>query len=116
MDAIIDLAFPVVHAYRDQMADLEVNVITDPDLQHTTNLYILTSELSLLRSTISPVVGLINSLRFHKKDPSKRTAKGDIYGVEISEVGKTYLGDVEDHCLMLMDVSMMGDLELRDFI
>ncbi|KAF8425148.1 hypothetical protein EV426DRAFT_532286 [Tirmania nivea] len=70
VDAVIDLAFPVIHAYQDTMADLEVSVITSPDIQHTSALYILTSE---------------------------------VYGVEISEMGKTYLADVEDHCVMMME-------------
>ena len=103
IDAVIDLSFPVVHAYQDTMADLEVSIITDPDIQHTKALYILTSELSLLKQTLSPVTGLINSLRGHKVDPSRRTPSGLCYGVEISETGKTYLADVEDHCFMLME-------------
>jgi len=103
IDAVIDLAFPVIHAYQDTMADLEVNVITSPDIEHTSALYILTSELSLLKQTIAPVVGLINSLRGHKLDPSRRLPGGRVYGVEISEMGKTYLADVEDHCVMMME-------------
>lgn len=85
------------------MADLEVSVITDPDIEHTTALYILTSELSLLKQTIAPVIGLINSLRLHKLDPNRRVPNGKVYGVEISEMGKTYLADVEDHCVMMME-------------
>ena len=103
VDAVIDLAFPVIHAYQDVMADLEVSVITDPDIQHTSALYILTSELSLLKQTIAPVVGLINSLRGHKLDPNRKLPSGKVYGVEISEMGKTYLADVEDHCVMMME-------------
>ncbi|KAF8454308.1 hypothetical protein BGX38DRAFT_1089637 [Terfezia claveryi] len=103
VDAIIDLAFPVIHAYQDVMADLEVSVITSPDIQHTGALYILTSELSLLKQTIAPVVGLINSLKGHKLDPNRKLPGGALYGVEISEMGKTYLTDVEDHCVMMME-------------
>lgn len=103
IDAIIDLAFPVIHAYQDTMADLEVSVITDPDIQHTKALYILTSELSLLKQTIAPVTGLINSLKGHKVDPCRKTPSGQLYGIEISEMAKTYLADVEDHCVMLME-------------
>lgn len=103
VDAVIDLAFPVIHAYQDVMADLEVSVITSPDIQHTSALYILTSELSLLKQTIAPVVGLINSLKGHKLDPSRKLPGGAVYGVEISEMGKTYLTDVEDHCVMMME-------------
>ncbi|KAF8473861.1 hypothetical protein BDZ91DRAFT_712716 [Kalaharituber pfeilii] len=103
VDAIIDLAFPVIHAYQDTMSDLEVNVITDPDIQHTTALYILTSELSLLKQTIAPVVGLINSLRGHKLGENQELTNSKVYGVQISEMAKTYLADVEDHCVMMME-------------
>ena len=103
VDTIIDLSFPVIHAYQDQKADLEVSVLTDPDIQHTTALYILTSELSLLQQTLAPVIGLINSLRGHKLDPKRKLPNGNVYGVEISETGKTYLADVEDHTVMLIE-------------
>ncbi|KAI5811045.1 hypothetical protein DFH27DRAFT_589067 [Peziza echinospora] len=103
IDTIIDLSFPVIHAYQDQKADLEISVLTDPNIQHTTALYILTSELSLLQQTLAPVVGLINSLRGHKLDPKRKLPNGSVYGVEVSETGKTYLADVEDHTVMLIE-------------
>src|SRR5947207_5703519 len=35
IDAIIDLAFPVVSAYQDAIAELELDVLTEPDIRHT---------------------------------------------------------------------------------
>ncbi|KAH8148424.1 uncharacterized protein LAJ45_07526 [Morchella importuna] len=101
IDAIVDLAFPVVGAYQDVIAELELDVLTDPSISQSQELYILTSELSLLKSTISPVVGLVSSLRDHKKSFSG-TSKA-FKGVEVSEVTKTYLGDVDDHLLLLLE-------------
>jgi len=100
VDAIIDLAFPVIQAYQDTIAELELNVLTDPSVEQSRELYILTSELSLLKSTISPIVGLVSSLRDHGKGYS---ATKSLKGVEVSELTKTYLGDVDDHLLLLID-------------
>lgn len=92
----------VVGAYQDVIAELELNVLTDPSVSQSQELYILTSELSLLKSTISPIVGLVSSLRDHKKSFSG--ASKAFKGVEVSEVTKTYLGDVDDHLLLLLEV------------
>jgi hypothetical protein len=63
IDAIIDLAIPVAAAYEDAMGELELDVLQDPDISHSQSLYILTSEIAILRNTIQPIVSLINSLR-----------------------------------------------------
>jgi hypothetical protein len=63
IDAIIDLAIPVVAAYEDAMGELELDVLQDPDISHSQSLYILTSEIAILRNTIQPIASLINALR-----------------------------------------------------
>jgi Mg2+ and Co2+ transporter CorA len=63
IDAIIDLAIPVAAAYEDAMGELELDVLQDPDISHSQALYILTSEIAILRNTIQPIVSLINALR-----------------------------------------------------
>jgi Mg2+ and Co2+ transporter CorA len=70
IDAVIDLAIPVISVYEDVMADLELDVLTDPDLQHSKMLYILSSELSLLKNSIQPIASLISALRDHKSEAS----------------------------------------------
>jgi Mg2+ and Co2+ transporter CorA len=135
LDAIIDLAMPVVTAYQDAIGDLELDVLTDPEIVQSKALYILTSEIAVLRNAIAPVAQLISALKDHKSSvtantgisrvatPSGGTPGGPpnpfdqrsgalrkasaptplVAGVEISEVTITYLGDVEDHAIMIQD-------------
>jgi len=130
LDTIIDLAIPVTTAYQDAIGDLELAVLTDPDIQESTSLYILTSEIAVLRNAIAPVNQLIGSLKEHKATataltvPSRamtpaptgpnerppmlqfpRTQRLEVIstGVSISELTKTYLSDVEDHVSIIQD-------------
>lgn len=61
LDAIIDLAIPVTSAYQDAIDDIELNVLTAPDIHSTSPLYILTSEISSFRSNVAPIASLINA-------------------------------------------------------
>jgi Mg2+ and Co2+ transporter CorA len=109
IDAIIDLAIPVSTEYQEIIGELELDVLTEPSIKHTTSLYIVTSEITMLRSFVSPIVNLINALRDHKSNAviTGVGGRGDIKqapsGVKISAMAQTYLGDVEDHIILITE-------------
>ncbi|KEF55848.1 uncharacterized protein A1O9_08599 [Exophiala aquamarina CBS 119918] len=134
LDAIIDLAIPVTTAYQDSIGDLELDVLNSPDIHQSSTLYILTSEIALLRGAIAPIVQMIGALKEHKSDaeaaaiglsrvaspsvselqdtalgarprPQANPRKSSVMvsGVRISPLTVTYLGDVEDHALLIQD-------------
>ena len=125
IDAIIDLAIQVTSAYQDAIDELELNVLNEAHIRHTTSLYILTSEVSEFRSNIYPITNLLNALRDHKTEPpsfhrlnsnfltsnlsspqssAESAAKPTNHsGVSISPMTHTYLGDVEDHCVVITE-------------
>ncbi|KNG85266.1 corA family metal ion transporter [Aspergillus nomiae NRRL 13137] len=131
LDAIIDLAIPVTTAYQDAIGDLELDVLTDPDIDQSKDLYILTSEISILRNSMQPIVTIINALRDHRSEPISTPGLGvlkNYFGptnssdpapyigvatpnlksvggssVSISTMCHTYLGDALDHCITIVE-------------
>lgn len=111
MDAIIDLAIPVATEYQDVIGELELDVLTEPSIKHTTSLYIVTSVIAMMRNFISPIVNLINALRDHKSVAlsagGQSRGPGDhnnaSTGVNISPMAQTYLRDVEDHIILMTE-------------
>jgi Mg2+ and Co2+ transporter CorA len=107
IDAIIDLAMPVTTAYQDVIGGLELDVLTDPDLKHTKSLYITTSEITTMRNFVSPIASLVHALRDHKAELVSSAVLPDkslkpATGIEISQMTRIYLGDVEDHSILIV--------------
>ncbi|KAK5653172.1 hypothetical protein OQA88_9271 [Cercophora sp. LCS_1] len=107
IDAIIDLAIPVTSTYGDVIGDLELDVLTRPNLNHTKSLYIVISEINKMLSFINPIVTVINTLRDHKTDNTRDVTVHELQdpatGVIITPITDTYLGDVLDHCVMITE-------------
>ncbi|OIW34143.1 hypothetical protein CONLIGDRAFT_697025 [Coniochaeta ligniaria NRRL 30616] len=78
VDAIIDLAIPVASCYSDVIADLELDVLTRPNITHTKRLYIIITEINKMVSFINPITNLINALRDHKTDMTQDLATKEL--------------------------------------
>lgn len=107
IDAVVDLAMPVASVYSDIIGDLELDVLTRPDVTHTKKLYIMITEINKILAIIQPITNLINALREHKTEMSQESAQSHLQdpqkGVIISPMTYTYLGDVLDHCMLITD-------------
>jgi len=115
IDAIIDLAMPISNTYSEIIQELELDVLTEPNINHTRELYILTSETTTMRNFISPIATLVRALRDHAGEKSlnaenlDRNRSGSAPGagasaLEISPTAHIYLSDVEDHTLLILSV------------
>ncbi|KAI0541802.1 hypothetical protein GGR58DRAFT_455001 [Xylaria digitata] len=107
IDAIIDMALLVSACYADIVGDLELDVLTHPNVKHTKSLYIIISEINKMFSFVNPIQALISSLRDHKTKLSQeavyRELQNPLGGVIITPVTYTYLGDVYDHCVLITE-------------
>jgi Mg2+ and Co2+ transporter CorA len=66
IDAIIDLAIPIMAVYIDIIADLELDVLTSPSMNQSKSLYTCVSEINKMLSFLNPIENLVNVLRDHK--------------------------------------------------
>lgn len=136
IDAVVDLSFPIATAYQELIADLvtspslpsniqEIDVLTNPQMQHTRELHIVSGELNILKRTLYPLYNMINALRDHRPPPKRSGYFGQDgasgpatspvpqsqsvecddkpRGAEISPAARVYLADVADHVLILTE-------------
>ncbi|KAM5346206.1 hypothetical protein ACJ41O_009211 [Fusarium nematophilum] len=100
---------PVQAAYSDAIGDIEMDVLTRPDLQQSKDLDIIACEIGKMRSFIQPIMNIINAMRDHKSvAPSmEQTTAEDLRdptkGVIVTPLTYIYLGDVLDHCVLIND-------------
>ncbi|KAF2666882.1 hypothetical protein BT63DRAFT_415970 [Microthyrium microscopicum] len=129
VDAMTDLFYSVTAVYEEVIGRLELDLLTDPNLSHSKTLYVIQSDLTLLRTNMQPVASLINALREGRKSNtgagvyteasraglhhsntglSTRSTSSNAQQVPVpgtvvlSEMSRQYLADVEDHCLQMI--------------
>lgn len=109
LDAMIDLTIPVSTAYQDVIGDLELDMLTEPNIGHPTSLYVLPSEIAHFKSNVPPIMSLVKALQDHKSEPIStpgvlvRPPKLSSSSVTIHSMTQLYPGDVEDHCILRTD-------------
>lgn len=107
MDAIIDLAIPLTAAYTDILGDLELDVITSPNIKQSKRLYICISEINKMLRFLLPIDNLVNVLRDHRTRMSQQEAEQELQnpasGVIVTPLTHTYLGDVLDHSIIITE-------------
>ncbi|CAM9013151.1 unnamed protein product [Wickerhamomyces anomalus] len=110
IDAIVDIIYPVITAYRKRLSEFEVDILTNPDIKHTQSLHLMSGELSKLRRSLLPTTALINSLKDHSsKKNSSSSSKTKLQSNELSasnfmsSAAALYLADVSDHTQMFTD-------------
>ncbi|KOS20958.1 Magnesium transport protein CorA [Escovopsis weberi] len=107
IDAIIDLAIPLTAVYNDVLGDLELDVLTKPNVKQCKALYICISEINKMLRFLAPIDNLVNVLRDHKSPLSQEKAIRELEnpasGVIVTPMTHTYLGDVLDHCIIITE-------------
>ncbi|KAJ8102172.1 hypothetical protein POJ06DRAFT_248999 [Lipomyces tetrasporus] len=102
LDSIVDIVLKIIFEYQKYIAELQIDVLASPSMAHTRDLHILSEELSMLRGTLMPIHGLVQSLRDYASI-SKDVYNDRFTGGYISEFAKLYLADVSDHVLSFTD-------------
>lgn len=108
LDVVGDAALDMVTEFRDELTILEGRVLAKPSMLTVRHLHSLSAQLLLLKSTISPLQSLIQSLRYADEVKASSAARpqtttagngnGKLRHVGfISHEAKVYLSDTLDH-------------------
>ena len=91
IDAIVDHCFPVLEHYGDRLEELEDLVLDQPTRGTIQEIHAVKRELLLLRRAIWPMREVVNAMH---REPHEC----------MSETTRTYLRDVYDHLIQIMDI------------
>lgn len=91
LDTIVDQLFPILEHYSDQLEDLEEAVLEKPSQETIQLVHGIKRELLVLRRTAWPMREAIGALQ---REPHEC----------ISETSRTYLRDVYDHLVQIIDL------------
>ncbi|KAF2225828.1 hypothetical protein BDZ85DRAFT_316957 [Elsinoe ampelina] len=76
IDTIVDLALPIKDAYNKARKEMQIDVLTNPDIETSKSLYIFSEEVDMLQNLFKPIVHLVNALRDHQIDPLHQQPNG----------------------------------------
>jgi len=91
IDAIVDHCFPVLEHYGDRLEELEDLVLEHPTRETIHDIHAVKRELLLLRRAMWPMREVVNEMQ---REPHEC----------MSETTRTYLRDVYDHVIQIMDI------------
>jgi magnesium transporter len=91
IDAIVDHCFPVLEHYGDRLEELEDLVLEHPTRETIHEVHAVKRELLLLRRAMWPMREVVNEMQ---REPHEC----------VSETTRTYLRDVYDHVIQIMDI------------
>ncbi len=91
IDAIVDHCFPVLEHYGDRLEELEDLVLDQPTRQTIHEIHSVKRDLLLLRRALWPMREVVNAMY---REPHEC----------MSETTRTYLRDVYDHVVQIMDI------------
>ena len=91
IDATVDSCFPLLEHYGDRLEELEAEVLERPTPESIKDIHELKRELLLLRRALWPMREVVNALQRESHDC-------------LSEQTRTYMRDVYDHAVQLIDI------------
>jgi magnesium transporter len=91
IDSIVDHCFPVLEHYGDRLEELEDLVLDQPDRDTIHEVHHIKRELLLLRRAVWPMREVVNAMQ---REPHEC----------MSDTTRTYLRDVYDHLIQIMDI------------
>jgi len=95
IDAVVDMAYPVVDAYTELLHSFEDKVMKgQPAAAITRELHVMQGDLAVFRRTVLPTYNVVAALRGHVEEGQTRL---------VSKLTSTYLNDVQDHVSTILE-------------
>lgn len=91
LDTVVDHDFPILEKYGERLEQIEEAVLTEHTPQLLREIHAVKRELTVMRRVLWPMREAIGELT----KPDK---------IAISEAARTYMRDVHDHCVQVMDI------------
>ena len=112
IDTVVDLSIPIGKAVGDAFSELEADVLAQPTIAQSKQLYVLRSGLTILMDNISANGSVVRELIGHRSVPGNEAANDSApkqsASVVISPMAQIYLQDVQDHIRTLSTSTHMS--------